>query len=323
LLPPSSLPRFHASQGYSDADGPTYGGEGGGSGGGGSERSGGGGGSERSGADGGGGGEAGGGGGGEGGASSAVSGELASGGGAATRAEGGSSWRPPDMSGDKCVRLIMDGGLAALSRKLRMVGIDAQVALIRHTHMPLFGTVCYCYRPHRPLQVAGEGLRAYSDDRVPGLTARQGGGLRRVTISQERAEAQFRRAAAEGRLLLAERKGARKAAEKAAGGAVYQLLATDPDAQFAEVVEVLGLQDALTHGESRCGVCNSRAWRTLLPADVEGRVPAAVSASEDVFYECGFCEQLFWPGAKYTKTMDSLATTVGVAAGGEQAVSLD
>jgi len=297
LLPPSSLPRFHASQGYSDADGPTYGGEGGGSGGGGSERSGGGGGSERSGADGGGGGEAGGGGGGEGGASSAVSGELASGGGAATRAEGGSSWRPPDMSGDKCVRLIMDGGLAALSRKLRMVGIDAQVA--------------------------GEGLRAYSDDRVPGLTARQGGGLRRVTISQERAEAQFRRAAAEGRLLLAERKGARKAAEKAAGGAVYQLLATDPDAQFAEVVEVLGLQDALTHGESRCGVCNSRAWRTLLPADVEGRVPAAVSASEDVFYECGFCEQLFWPGAKYTKTMDSLATTVGVAAGGEQAVSLD
>ena len=80
---------------------------------------------------------------------------------------------------------------------------------------------------------------------------------------------------------------------------------------------------SLTHGESRCGVCNSRAWRTLLPADVEGRVPAAVSASEDVFYECGFCEQLFWPGAKYTKTMDSLATTVGVAAGGEQAVSLD
>ena len=35
-------------------------------------------------------------------------------------------------------------------------------------------------------KVAGEGLRTYSDDRVPGLTARQGGGLRRVTISQVR-----------------------------------------------------------------------------------------------------------------------------------------
>ena len=90
-----------------------------------------------------------------------------------------------------------------------------------------------------------------------------------------------------------------------------------------ELVEVLGLHEALVHGESRCGVCNSREWRTLYPADVAGRVPAAVAASEEVFYECGYCEQLFWPGDKYNKTMDSLATVAGsgTEAGGANGVA--
>ena len=54
-----------------------------------------------------------------------------------------------------------------------------------------------------------------------------------LTSTQERAEAEWRRARAEGRLMLSTKQGGAKAAERAGGGAIYQLLATDPDAQFA------------------------------------------------------------------------------------------
>ena len=54
------------------------------------------------------------------------------------------------------------------------------------------------------------------------------------------------------------------------------------------------------------GICNGAAWSTLAPAEVEGRVPRQILKSEDEFYECGKCGQLFWMGEKYERTMGEL-----------------
>ena len=173
--------------------------------------------------------------------------------------------------------LIMDASLAPLARKLRMIGVDARVA--------------------------GAVLRdTAASSRHVALTARQGGGLRRVTICQQRAESELRRAVADGSLRLC----APSVRHVRSCGPLYHLLATDVDAQFAELVEALGLYEALVAGESRCGVCNSAEWRTLSGDEVAGRVPAAVTVDGRVFYECCHCLQIFWPGAKYESTMDSL-----------------
>ena len=37
-----------------------------------------------------------------------------------------------------------------------------------------------------------------------------------------------------------------------------------------------------------------------------GQVPEAVRQADGEFYQCGVCLQVFWPGAKYDATMDSL-----------------
>ena len=90
----------------------------------------------------------------------------------------------------------------------------------------------------------------------------------------------------------------------------YKLLAASADAQFSEVLEVFGLSRAVENGESRCGICNARAWRTLRPEEVRGRVPPEVGAKEGEFFECGSCGQIFWPGEKYVETMDALRSAV-------------
>jgi hypothetical protein len=71
-------------------------------------------------------------------------------------------------------------------------------------------------------------------------------------------------------------------------GAVYRLLAAEPGAQFAELLAVLGLSDAVDAGGSRCGICNGDEWRTLRSEEVEpGQVPAAVLKQQKEFYKCG------------------------------------
>ena len=37
-----------------------------------------------------------------------------------------------------------------------------------------------------------------------------------------------------------------------------------------------------------------------------GEVPAGVLATQTVFYRCGSCQQIFWPGDKYESTMEGL-----------------
>lgn len=89
-------------------------------------------------------------------------------------------------------------------------------------------------------------------------------------------------------------------------------------AQFAELLEVLGIRDAVEAGGSRCGICNGADWRTLRAAELQGQVPEPVRAADGEFYQCGVCLQVFWPGAKYESTMDGLKQATLEEAGREQ-----
>jgi uncharacterized protein with PIN domain len=151
--------------------------------------------------------------------------------------------------------------------------------------------------------IAGESVRA----NLSGCR-----GLTRVKVDASLADADFRRAATEGRLLLCG--GSRKVAA-ALPGTVYQLLAKDAEAQFAELLDVFGLSDVVDAGESRCGICNADCWLHLRPADVHGRVPQGVLGLTDEFFQCASCEQIFWPGPKYSDTMDTLKAAVSGGSG--------
>ena len=90
-------------------------------------------------------------------------------------------------------------------------------------------------------------------------------------------------------------------------GAAYRLQAHDAAGQFAELLAVLKLSDIVDAGGSRCGICNGDDWYTLRPEQVEpGQVPPAVLRKQNVFYRCGKCQQIFWPGDKYENTMEGL-----------------
>ena len=126
-------------------------------------------------------------------------------------------------------------------------------------------------------------------------------GLARVKVVAARREADYRRAAVEGRLIVGV-----LSARSAPPGVSYSLLTRSADEQFGELLEVFGLRHAVESGESRCGICNARSWRTLRRDDVRGCVPPEVLEAEAVFYQCGSCGQMFWPGEKYTSTMGAL-----------------
>jgi uncharacterized protein with PIN domain len=125
-------------------------------------------------------------------------------------------------------------------------------------------------------------------------------GLMRVKIEASRAEAEFRRAPADGRLIIsASGRGAGSSSHRPPPAVSYRLLASSAEEQFAELLTVFGLQRAVESGESRCGICNAVAWITLQPKDLHGRVPKDVLKAEREFYQCGSCRQIFWPGTKY------------------------
>ena len=69
---------------------------------------------------------------------------------------------------------------------------------------------------------------------------------------------------------------------------------------------VLDLRGSVEYWGSRCGICNGGDWRSLDKDAVVGDVPAAVVDTEDEFYQCGVCGQIFWPGRKYDDKMNGL-----------------
>ena len=184
---------------------------------------------------------------------------------------------PPPLP--PAARLALDCSLSVLARKLRMVGVDAAVV--------------------------GQVLRSGGKPKQKELT---NNGLLRVQIDSSRVEAHQRRGAIEGRLLVSPPRhpSSKRKDEQGLPGASYRLLAADADAQFAELLEVLGIREAVEAGGSRCGICNGAEWRTLCAGELRGQVPEAVRTEEGEFYQCGVCLQVFWPGAKYDATMDGL-----------------
>ena len=83
-------------------------------------------------------------------------------------------------------------------------------------------------------------------------------------------------------------------------GATYRLRAIeDANAQLAELLTLLMLQEAARHTDaSRCGICNGDAWQVARPSEVEAlgsQVPRAVLRHQRIFYRCGVCAQVFWP----------------------------
>lgn len=169
-------------------------------------------------------------------------------------------------------RVTLDASLVACARRLRMIGVDAAVA--------------------------GEVLRREATPRRPIE------GCDRVHVVAARVEADLRRAALEGRLVVVA--SSRKRLPSRGGAACYAVRAKTPDAQFDELLDVLGERGAVATWGSRCGICNGCDWRTLSPDDVRGEAPPGVLAEAPEYYRCGVCEQLFWPGAKYEDTMATL-----------------
>jgi len=211
------------------------------------------------------------------------------------------------------VQVCLDGALSAVARKLRMIGVDAVVA--------------------------GEVLRTSTEPAKSGSNSKNGGGgsaeevprsrsygrkttgVGRVRVDGLSAEAHWRAAALEGRLLVATSHG-NKALQSQNGGGIYRMLApvSNPGAQFSELLEVLGLNSIPTEDSpqngmgwgSRCGICNFGAWETLdaRAAFSEGLISEKVwrmhAHSATPFYRCGNCAQVFWPGEKYSDTMTEL-----------------
>ena len=166
-------------------------------------------------------------------------------------------------------RVMLDASLVACARRLRMIGVDAAVA--------------------------GEVLRKEATPRRP-LD-----GCDRVHVIASKVDADLRRAALEGRLVVVA-----SSRKRAPGGACYVVRGTTPDQQFDELLDVLGERGAVATWGSRCGICNGCDWHTLAPDAVRGEAPPGVLAEASEFYRCGVCGQLFWPGAKYEDTMATL-----------------
>ena len=219
--------------------------------------------------------------------------------------------------GGRCpdVRLIVDPSLSVLARKLRMVGIDTQVAgeVIKHADLP--GMMLHANLSKTETAVSGDDVRGGSSIARARQSTRRKVGLMRVGIDAKEVEGHMRRAALEGRLIVTTAK------EKTANmlpGACYRLLAADAGQQFAELLTVLGMCDAVDAGGSRCGICNGNAWITLHPNEVKvGEVPRAVVDKQSIFYKCGACQQIFWPGEKYDNTMVGLRADAANEAVGE------
>jgi len=208
------------------------------------------------------------------------------------------------------VQVCLDGALSAVARKLRMIGVDAVVA----------GEVL---RTSASSTATGSGNRDDGAESTPRSRsyARKTTGVGRVRVDGLSAEAHWRTAVLEGRLLVATSHG-NKALQSQNGGGVYRMLApvSNPGAQFSELLEVLGLNSVPTEDNpqngmgwgSRCGICNSGAWETLdaQAAFSEGMISEQVwqmhARSATPFYRCGYCAQVFWPGEKYSDTMTEL-----------------
>jgi uncharacterized protein len=74
------------------------------------------------------------------------------------------------------------------------------------------------------------------------------------------------------------------------------LTASEPEAQLAEVIRLLGLSPRDFKPLTRCRHCND-PLTPIHPDLARGRVPEHVFLYHRRFYECPRCHRLYWPGS--------------------------
>ena len=67
-------------------------------------------------------------------------------------------------------------------------------------------------------------------------------------------------------------------------------------AQLRQVLETLDLTVVLTRMFTLCADCN-QALQVLRPAEVHGKVPDFVAATQKEFRGCASCGRIYWPGS--------------------------
>ena len=79
----------------------------------------------------------------------------------------------------------------------------------------------------------------------------------------------------------------------------YWVRATDPPAQFREIVDAFDLRRNF-QPFSRCMECNGQL-RVADETEVLDRIPFAVLVAYDEFWQCEECRKIYWKGSHYTQ----------------------
>jgi uncharacterized protein with PIN domain len=88
--------------------------------------------------------------------------------------------------------------------------------------------------------------------------------------------------------------------------------ALNPEAQLREVFERIGLA-APARPFTLCLHCNA-PLRPVAKAEVLGRLPPRVAASQDEFVTCDCCRRVFWKGTHWQRMSGLLDTVLARAA---------
>ena len=96
----------------------------------------------------------------------------------------------------------------------------------------------------------------------------------------------------ENRILLTRGK---KLSDKRGWKVIY-LKSDHVSEQLKQLVEEIGLRYSLDRIFSRCTICNGKITVVSDKKVVEAVVPEYVYKTQDVFYQCENCKQLYWKG---------------------------
>ena len=80
----------------------------------------------------------------------------------------------------------------------------------------------------------------------------------------------------------------------------------DPEQQFRQVVQALGIRATDMRPFSRCLFCN-RGVRRLERGSIRGQVPEYVWEHCQAFYACPGCQRIYWAGSHRDHFVDQLA----------------
>ena len=110
----------------------------------------------------------------------------------------------------------------------------------------------------------------------------------------------------ENRILLSrDRELVRLAGE----GRAYFVRSQRPDRQVAEVVKAFGLEPN-AYLFSRCSLCNEPVQR-VDKAEVLQSIPPYVAETQEEFWRCPDCGQIYWRGSHYTRAVNWLRRALG------------